>query len=123
VENPYRNHERTRQGLDHQRIRDVAALDPDPHSARIHEGTSSGRSQGNPALIGRSLLPSRIIQEGRAHAVVDCDVIQADGGTRTASITGAYVAVGLAMQKLVESGTLKATPLRDFVAATKRGHC
>jgi ribonuclease PH len=48
-------------------------------------------------------------------------VIQADGGTRTASITGAFVAVGLAMRKLVDAGTLKASPLTDFVAATSVG--
>ncbi len=52
---------------------------------------------------------------------IDCDVIQADGGTRTASITGAFVALGLALGKLVEAGTLKAVPLRDFVAAISVG--
>jgi ribonuclease PH len=52
---------------------------------------------------------------------MDCDVIQADGGTRTASITGSFVALGLAMKKLVEAGTLTAAPLRDFVAATSVG--
>jgi ribonuclease PH len=52
---------------------------------------------------------------------LDCDVLQADGGTRTASITGAFVALGLAMQKLVEAGTLTAAPIRDFVAATSVG--
>jgi ribonuclease PH len=52
---------------------------------------------------------------------IDCDVIQADGGTRTASITGAFVALGLALEKLVEAGTLSAAPIRDFVAATSVG--
>jgi ribonuclease PH len=52
---------------------------------------------------------------------IDCDVIQADGGTRTASITGAFVALALALQRLVEAGTLKAVPLRDFVAAVSVG--
>ena len=52
---------------------------------------------------------------------IDCDVIQADGGTRTASVTGAFVALGLALQKLVEAGTLTSVPLRDFVAATSVG--
>ena len=50
-----------------------------------------------------------------------CDVIEADGGTRTASITGAFVALGLALQKLVEAGTLTSVPLRDFVAAVSVG--
>src|SRR5207248_10459881 len=52
---------------------------------------------------------------------IDCDVIQADGGTRTASITGAFVALGLALEKLVDAGTLTAVPLRDFVAAISVG--
>ena len=52
---------------------------------------------------------------------IDCDVIQADGGTRTASITGAFVALGLALEKLVQAGTLTSVPLRDFVAAVSVG--
>jgi ribonuclease PH len=52
---------------------------------------------------------------------IDCDVVQADGGTRTASITGGFVALALALQKLVAAGTLKALPLRDTVAATSVG--
>jgi ribonuclease PH len=52
---------------------------------------------------------------------IDCDVIQADGGTRTASITGAFVALGLALEKLVDAGTLTSVPLRDFVAAVSLG--
>ena len=52
---------------------------------------------------------------------IDCDVIQADGGTRTASITGAFVALGLALEKLVEAGTLTAVPLKDLVAAVSVG--
>ena len=52
---------------------------------------------------------------------VDCDVIQADGGTRTASITGAFVALGLALEKLVEAGTLTSVPLKDFVGAVSVG--
>jgi ribonuclease PH len=58
---------------------------------------------------------------GERTITLDCDVIQADGGTRTASITGAFVALGLAMQKLVEAGTLKTAPIRDFVAAVSVG--
>ena len=52
---------------------------------------------------------------------IDCDVIQADGGTRTASITGAFVALGLALEKLVEAGSLTSVPLRDFIAAVSIG--
>ena len=52
---------------------------------------------------------------------IDCDVIQADGGTRTASITGAFVALGLALERLVEAGTLAAVPFRELVAAISVG--
>jgi ribonuclease PH len=52
---------------------------------------------------------------------IDCDVIQADGGTRTASITGAFVALALALEKLVDAETLTSVPLRDFVAAVSVG--
>jgi ribonuclease PH len=58
---------------------------------------------------------------GERTILVDCDVIQADGGTRTASITGGFVALGLAAEKLVQSGTLAALPLRDFVCAISVG--
>ena len=58
---------------------------------------------------------------GERTIFIDCDVIQADGGTRTASITGAFVALGLALERLVEAGTLTSAPLRDFVAATSIG--
>ena len=52
---------------------------------------------------------------------LDCDVIQADGGTRTASITGAFVAMGLAMMRMMESGAISVAPIRDYVAATSVG--
>jgi ribonuclease PH len=58
---------------------------------------------------------------GERTVLIDCDVIEADGGTRTASITGAFVALGLALQKLVEEGSLHKLPLRDYVAATSVG--
>jgi ribonuclease PH len=58
---------------------------------------------------------------GERTIFLDCDVIQADGGTRTASITGAFVAMGLAMQRMVESGVLTAAPIRDYIAATSIG--
>jgi ribonuclease PH len=58
---------------------------------------------------------------GERTVFLDCDVIQADGGTRTASITGAFVALGLAITAMMESGSLAASPLLDYVAATSVG--
>jgi ribonuclease PH len=85
-------------------------------------GRIGGRTHEIQRLIGRSLRAvSDLAHLGERTIFVDCDVIQADGGTRTASITGAFVAMGLAMVKLVEAGTLSAAPIRDFVAATSVG--
>ena len=85
-------------------------------------GRVSGRSQEIQRLIGRSLRAVvDMARLGERTIWLDCDVIQADGGTRTASITGAFVALGLAMGKLVEAGTLSAAPIRDYVAATSIG--
>src|SRR5205823_4678588 len=85
-------------------------------------GRPSGRSQEIQRLIGRSLRAvTDLTRLGERTIFIDCDVIQADGGTRTASITGAFVALGLALQKLIEAGTLTAAPIRDFVAATSVG--
>ena len=82
----------------------------------------SGRSQEIQRLVGRSL---RAVVEmpklGERTIWVDCDVLQADGGTRTAAITGAYVAVSDAVAKLVAAGALAASPLRDCVAAISVG--
>jgi ribonuclease PH len=85
-------------------------------------GKQSGRTLEIQRLIGRSLR-AIIDQEklGEKTVWLDCDVIQADGGTRTASITGAYVALTLAMERLVAAGMLKAVPLTDSVAATSVG--
>jgi ribonuclease PH len=81
-----------------------------------------GRTHEIQRLIGRSLRAvTDLARLGERTIWIDCDVIQADGGTRTASITGAFVALGLALQKLVEAGTLTSVPLRDFVAATSVG--
>ncbi len=85
-------------------------------------GKVSGRTHEIQRLIGRSLravadLPAM----GEIQVKVDCDVLQADGGTRTASITGAYVALHLAFQKLVGMGILKTVPLIDAVAAVSCG--
>jgi ribonuclease PH len=88
----------------------------------ITKGKPSGRSQEIQRLIGRALRAiTDLSRLGERTVWIDCDVIQADGGTRTAAITGAFVALGLALQKLVEAGTLTSVPLRDFVAATSVG--
>ncbi len=85
-------------------------------------GRPSGRTLEIQRLIGRSL---RAVTDqealGERTVWVDCDVIQADGSTRTASITGAFVALALAFERLVAAGILKAVPLRDSVAATSVG--
>lgn len=85
-------------------------------------GRLSGRTQEIQRLIGRSL---RSVTDSEALGercfYVDCDVLQADGGTRTASITGAYVALAAAIHRLVDRGLLKRNPLRDSVAAVSVG--
>ena len=88
----------------------------------VSKGRASGRTHEIQRLIGRSLRAVVDLEKlGERTVWIDCDVIQADGGTRTASITGAFVALGLALEKLVEAGTLTAVPLRDFVAAISVG--
>lgn len=88
----------------------------------IVKGRPSGRTHEIQRLIGRSLRTSlNLAALGERSVIVDCDVLQADGGTRTAAITGAYVAVCLALKKLLAYGTLKAMPIRDHVAATSVG--
>ncbi len=85
-------------------------------------GRVGGRTHEIQRLIGRSLRAiTDLARLGERTLWLDCDVLQADGGTRTAAITGAFVALGLAMQKLVDAGTLSAAPIRDFVAATSVG--
>jgi ribonuclease PH len=85
-------------------------------------GRPSGRTLEIQRLIGRSLRAVTDQQKlGERTVWLDCDVIQADGGTRTASITGAYVAMTLAMQRMVAAGILKALPFIDSVAATSVG--
>ncbi len=85
-------------------------------------GKQSGRTQEIQRLIGRSLrtvfdLPAL----GERSILIDCDVLQADGGTRTAAITGAFVAAHDAVTWLIKEGRIKASPLRDFVAAVSVG--
>src|SRR5947208_11748995 len=88
----------------------------------VSKGRQSGRTHETQRLIGRSLRAVTDLQRlGERTIFLDCDVIQADGGTRTASITGAFVALGLALEKLVDAGTLTSVPLKDFVAAVSTG--
>ncbi len=88
----------------------------------VVRGSPSGRTQEIQRLIGRSLRGVVDLRKlGERTLWVDCDVIQADGGTRVASITGAFVAVADAMIKLTEKGVLKQNPLKDYVAAISVG--
>jgi len=85
-------------------------------------GKQSGRTQEIQRLIGRSLRVVTDLEKlGERTVKLDCDVIQADGGTRTASITGAFVALHDALGTLLERGVLSASPIRDFVAAVSVG--
>ena len=85
-------------------------------------GRIGGRTHEIQRLVGRALRAVvDLVQLGERTITLDCDVIQADGGTRTASITGAFVALGLALERLVEAGTLSAAPIRDFVGAVSIG--
>ncbi|MDR3393705.1 MAG: ribonuclease PH [Parasulfuritortus sp.] len=86
------------------------------------KGKQSGRTQEIQRLIGRSLRAAVDLEKlGERTLHVDCDVIQADGGTRTASITGAWVAVHDAIEWLVKEGKLPASVIRDHVAAISVG--
>jgi ribonuclease PH len=85
-------------------------------------GKISGRTHEIQRLIGRSLRAVVDMQAlGERTVILDCDVLQADGGTRTAAITGACAALALALNRLVKAGALKQSPLRQLVAATSVG--
>lgn len=90
--------------------------------SRIQRGKDSGRTYEIQRLIGRSL---RSVTEmkylGERTIWIDCDVIQADGGTRTASITGSFIALVDAMQKLKKDGKIDRVPVLDYIAATSVG--
>src|SRR5467141_3953693 len=87
-------------------------------------GRQSGRTQEIQRLIGRSLRAvTDLARLGERTVKLDCDVIQADGGTRTASVTGAFVALHDALGTLRQRGVLSASPIRDFVAAVSVGAC
>src|ERR1700722_14139851 len=88
----------------------------------ISKGKIDGRSQEIQRLIGRAMRAAIDLEKlGQRTIWVDCDVLQADGGTRTAAITGAYVALSLAVKKLTASGKLKESPLLPAVAAVSVG--
>ena len=85
-------------------------------------GRVGGRTQEIQRLIGRSLRAvTRMEELGERTITLDCDVIQADGGTRTASITGAFVSLVLAMNKMREQDLIRGIPIVDYVAATSVG--
>src|SRR5579872_4175785 len=88
----------------------------------VSKGRASGRTMEIQRPIGRAL---RSVVDtaalGERSVILDCDVLQADGGTRCAAITGAYVAMSAAVGQLVKFGALKKSPVKDFVAATSVG--
>lgn len=89
---------------------------------RRDKAMNSGRSQEISRLIGRSLRSCVDLKAlGEKQIQVDCDVIQADGGTRTTAVTGGFVALALALNFLKEQGELKEIPLKNYVAATSIG--
>ena len=99
---PRANRERSR--------RDVSKLKLSPRSAEIQR------------LVGRSLRAAVDMQKlGERTITIDCDVLQGDGGTRTASVTGGFVALALACRKLVEEGVLASNPIRHFVTGVSAG--
>jgi ribonuclease PH len=88
----------------------------------VSKGRASGRTMEIQRLIGRSLRSVVDLSAlGERSVILDCDVLQADGGTRTAAITGAYIAMSAALRQLVTFKALKKSPLLDFVAATSVG--
>ena len=88
----------------------------------VNRGKLDGRSTEIQRLIGRSMRSAIDLKKvGSKTFWIDCDVLQADGGTRTASITGAYVAMGLAVNKMIAEGTLEENPFLDPVAAVSVG--
>ncbi len=95
---------------------------PDRASREAAKGKQSGRTQEIQRLIARSLRAvTDLVAVGERQITVDCDVLQADGGTRTASICGAYVALHDACSRLVARGDISAHPLTDSVAAVSVG--
>lgn len=88
----------------------------------VAKGRQSGRTLEIQRLIGRALRAVVELEAlGERSVTLDCDVLQADGGTRTAAITGAYVAMAIAIKRLVDAKVLKKNPIRENVAATSVG--
>jgi ribonuclease PH len=88
----------------------------------VTKGRPSGRTHEIQRLIGRALRSVvDLAALGERTVILDCDVIQADGGTRTASITGAFVALALALRQFMQFGAIRKMPLRDYLAATSVG--
>src|SRR5664279_2570747 len=86
------------------------------------KGRPSGRTHEIQRLIGRSMRAAVDMSAlGERTVIIDCDVIQADGGTRTASVTGAFVAMAMALRQLRKYGVLKNDPMREYIAATSVG--
>ncbi len=88
----------------------------------VNRGHPSGRTHEIQRLIGRSLrgvIDTTVL--GERTIILECDVLQADGGTRTAAVTGAFVALSEAVRQLVQFGTLRTTPIKDHVAAVSVG--
>jgi ribonuclease PH len=95
---------------------------PERIKREVKDGRPSGRTQEIQRLIGRSLRAVCDMQAlGERQVLVDCDVLQADGGTRTASICGGYVALHDALSRLVQAGTIPAHPLTAFCGAISVG--
>jgi ribonuclease PH len=97
---------------------------PRSSPARIPRSRSagSGRTKEIQRLIGRSLRAAVDLQNlGERSIIVDCDVLRADGGTRTAAITGGYVAVHLAIRNLIKAGLLETSPITNMIAAVSAG--
>src|SRR5216683_1922688 len=93
-----------------------------PQRIAWSRGISGGRQQEISRLVGRGLRAAiDMVKLGERQITLDCTVIQADGGTRTASVTGAYVALALAVHDLLSSGKLQASPLITPVAAVSCG--
>lgn len=93
-----------------------------PERSRRERGNIGGRTQEIQRLIGRSLRGVVDLKQlGERTITVDCDVLQADAGTRTASITGGYIALKMAIDKLIKAGKLKTNPFIDSVAAISVG--
>jgi ribonuclease PH len=101
---------------------EYAMLPRSTHTRSPRETTPQARTQEIRRLVGRSLRAAVDLRAlGRRQLIVDCDVLQADGGTRTASVTGGYVAAALALRKLIASGAIEARALLRPVAAVSVG--